>query len=138
MFFTAALFFYVLNSEYNAVIQIAIYGVAVPVVLGLAVMFTKHQELKDQIVKNSNSKHWEILLGCIFISVLVYLVMTSLITNPQGFDIEVLSNNTSMQVMQTFGHGIFVKYVWGFELVSIILTIIVVGLTLFSKKEGGK
>ena len=40
VFFFAGLFFYLLGSEYNAVIQIAIYGVAVPIILGVAVMFT--------------------------------------------------------------------------------------------------
>ena len=34
-----------------------------------------------------------------------------------------------------FGQGLFIKYDWAFELVSLILTIIVGGLTIF-KKEG--
>ena len=43
VFFIAGMFFYVLGSEYNAVIQIAIYGVAVPVIHGLAIMFTEKE-----------------------------------------------------------------------------------------------
>ena len=40
VFFLAGMFFYVLGSEYNAVIQIAIYGVAVPVILALRIVYS--------------------------------------------------------------------------------------------------
>ena len=40
VFFDAALLFYVLGSEYNAIIQAAIYGLAVPVIIGVSIMFT--------------------------------------------------------------------------------------------------
>ena len=46
VFFIAGMFFYILGSEYNAVIQIAIYGVAGPVILGLAIMFTEKENRK--------------------------------------------------------------------------------------------
>ena len=39
VFFLGALFFYILGSEYNAIIQAAIYGLAVPVILGISIMF---------------------------------------------------------------------------------------------------
>ena len=49
VFFITGVLFYILGSEYNAIIQIAIYGVAVPVILGLAIMFTntKPEEKKE-------------------------------------------------------------------------------------------
>ena len=115
VFFFAGFFFYILGSEYNAVIQIAIYGIAVPVVLGLAVMFTNLK--KDDKAKSFGLKYLVIFVSCIFVLALVYLIMTSLVISPIG----------------AFGHGIFVKYVWAFELVSLILTIIVAGLTLFNR-----
>ncbi len=39
VFFAGALFFCILGSEYNAIIQAAIYGLAVPVIIALSVMF---------------------------------------------------------------------------------------------------
>ena len=54
VFFLAGFFFYVLGSEYNAVIQIAIYGIAIPVILGLAVMFTNLKKDESVINKDSN------------------------------------------------------------------------------------
>lgn len=134
VFFFAGLIFYILGSEYNAIIQIAIYGVAVPVILGLAIMFTdlKKEELTKS--KNSNFKYLVILASGIFILTLSYLVMASLLTNPAGFNIQDMIFNTSAQVISAFGKSIFIKYVWAFELVSLILTIIVVGLVLLNKK----
>ena len=40
VFFSASIIFYMLGSEYNAIIQAAIYGFAVPIIIGLSIMFT--------------------------------------------------------------------------------------------------
>ena len=56
VFFLTGLVFYILGSEYNAVIQIAIYGVAVPIILGLAIMFTSHKKEKVEKNKSPNLK----------------------------------------------------------------------------------
>ena len=136
LFFIVGLLFYVLGSEYNAVVQIAIYGVAVPIILGLAIMFTDLKKGSVQEEKNSGIKFFAVLFGGVFVLAVFYLVMTSLIVSPLGFNATEVVGNSSVQVLNAFGHGIFVKYVWAFELVSLILTIIVVGLTLLDKREG--
>ena len=135
VFFITGLFFYILGSEYNAVIQIAIYGIAIPVILGLAVMFTNFKKEEISQSNLSNLKYIMFLTGGIFIISLLYLIMTSLIINPTGFNISENISNTSVQAMSAISHGIFVNYVWAFELVALILTIIVVGLTMLNKKE---
>ena len=118
-----------LGSEYNAVIQIAIYGVAVPVVLGLAIMFTNLKKENNKTkVKQSNTKYVLFLTTGIFILTLVYLIMTSLAINPIGFNTSEFTSLNHTQVINAFSHGIFVKYVWAFELVSIILTLVIIGL----------
>lgn len=136
VFFLAGVVFYLLGSEYNAVIQIAIYGVAVPVILGLAIMFTNLKKDESKSEKNtSNLKYVIFLTSGIFILALIYLIMISLVFNPNGFNISEEINLNYIQVMRAFSHGIFVKYVWAFELVSLILTMIVAGLTLFNTKK---
>lgn len=135
VFFLAGVIFYILGSEYNAIIQIAIYGVAVPIIIGIAVMFTN---LKNDI--NSDNKvspfaYFLLLICGIFIIALIYLIMTSLLVNPLGFNINENIDNTSVKVINSFAQGIFTRYVWAFELLSLILTIVVAGLTLFNKKE---
>lgn len=136
VFFLAGIFFYILGSEYNAVIQIAVYGVAVPIILGLAIMFTnlKKEENKNDS-KSSNLKYLIFLTGGIFVLAIIYLIMISLVFNPSGFNISEEININYQQMIGAFSQGIFIKYVWAFELVSLILTIVVAGLTLFNKKE---
>lgn len=135
VFFFAGFFFYVLGSEYNAVIQIAIYGVAVPVVLGLAVMFTNLKKEVKSEVKPSNLKYTMFLTSGVFVLSLLYLVMTSKIVSSIGFNISEKIENTAVQVLSAFSQGLFVNYIYAFELIALILTIIVVGITLFDKKE---
>jgi len=132
VFFIAGMFFYVLGSEYNAVIQIAIYGVAVPVILGLGIMFTNNKNTKKLSTKNN---FWIYLIGILFILTFTYLIIASFAISPNGFELadKIGKQSSSLWI---FGQGLFIKYIWGFELISIILTIIVAGLTIF-KKEGG-
>ena len=132
VFFITGLLFYILGSEYNAVVQIAIYGVAVPIVLGLAIMFTNLKK-NEKEEKKSNFKYLLILTAGLFILTLVYLIMTSLVIIPVGFNTLEEVGVSVVQSISAFGSGIFVRYVWAFEIVSLILTIIVVGLTMFRR-----
>lgn len=135
VFFFAGFFFYILGSEYNAVIQIAIYGVAVPIVLGLAIMFTNLKKEYKTEAKNSNLKYLMILTSGIFILALLYLVMTSKVVSNFGFNFSDNIKNTSVQVLSAFSQGIFVNYIYAFELIALILTIVVVGITLLNKED---
>lgn len=136
VFFFAGFFFYVLGSEYNAVIQIAIYGIAVPIILGLAIMFTNLSRNKNEKkLKVSDFKYVIFITSGVFVLALIYLILTSLVVNPIGFNIGEVMDNSATQVINTFSQGIFVKYVWSFELVSLILTIVVVGLALIGRME---
>jgi len=134
VFFIAGLFFYVLGSEYNAVIQIAIYGIAVPIVLGLAIMFTDTSS-SSKNKKTDLFKYLTVLFGGIFILAVVYLIMTSNIITPDSFTYAESTNINSRSALFSFGQGLYINYVWAFELVSIILTIVVAGLTIFNTKE---
>lgn len=135
VFFFAGFFFYILGSEYSAVIQIAIYGVAVPIVLGLAIMFTNLKKEYKTEAKNSNLKYLMILTSGIFILALLYLVMTSKVVSNFGFNFSDNIKNTSVQVLSAFSQGIFVNYIYAFELIALILTIVVVGITLLNKED---
>ena len=134
-FFVTGLLFYVLGSEYNAIIHIAIYGVAVPIILGLAIMFTDFNRKTEKKLANNGLKYSIILTAGIFILGLVYLIMTSLVIIPTGFNVVETFDMNSLQVISSIASAIFVKYVWAFELVSVILTIIVVGISLSRKEE---
>ena len=137
VFFLAGMFFYVLGSEYNAIVQILIYGIAVPIILGLSIMFTENKNKPEKsIEKGFNFKYLVYLTGGIFVLAIIYIVMTSNVVVPNGFNITGCICQNPHSILTAFGEGIFLKYIWAFEIVAIILTIIVAGLTLF--KKGGK
>ena len=138
VFFLAGIIFYILGSEYNAIIQIAIYGVAIPIILGMAVMFTDFRNSKKNLSEQTNLKYLVLLISGIFILVFSYLILTSNALNPMDISFDINTKNASIQVINTFSRKIFIDYVWAFELVSIILTIIVAGLTLFNRVEEKK
>ena len=96
VFFFAGYFFYILGSEYNAVIQIAIYGVAVPVVLGLAVMFTNLKNEKKSEELSPNLKYIMFLTGGMFSLIVLHLLLTMNIDNSESI------GNTSVQVLSAF------------------------------------
>ena len=133
VFLLSGVVFYVLGSEYNAVIQLAIYGVAVPVILGLAIMFTNTKNKRSENTE-INMRYLVFLTSGIFILGLIYLILTSLAVIPSGFNISEAVNINSLQAISAIATSIFVKYVWAFELVSVILTIVVVGLTIIKKE----
>lgn len=134
VFFAAALFFYVLGSEYNAIIQAAIYGFAVPIIIALAIMFTSGGKAHGD---SFALKYTTVLAGAIFCLGFVYVIMMSISMIPDTFNVVKESASNSYDVISSFAKGIFVNYVWAFELVSLLLTVIIAGFTLF-KKRGGK
>lgn len=139
VFFMTSILFWLLGSEYNAVIQLAVYGFAIPVVLGLGIMFTNLR--KDRPVKLgfSNSKYGIILVCGIFILALIYMLLISLLSVPEIFSTQIVFDEfiNPHSNFIIFSKGIFNKYVWAFELVSLILTIAAAGLTII-KRVGRK
>ena len=135
VFFSASIFFYILGSEYNAIIQAAIYGIAVPVIIGLSIMFTTGKETSK---KETTLPFLTTIAGLLFIMAFIYIIMISLAMMPDSFHFIELQQFNSYEVISAFGQGIFIRYVWGFELLSILLTIIIAGFTMLDKKHKEK
>lgn len=129
VFFAGALFFYVLGSEYNAIIQAAVYGLAVPVIIGVSIMFICRDRGKED-KKKQTIPYLTLLCACIFVLAFVYLMLISLAISPDTFNIMDNSQINSFETIKAFATGIFVNYVWAFELVSLLLTIVVAGIGL--------
>lgn len=132
VFFCGSVLFFILGSEYNAIIQAAVYGLAVPVIIGLSIMFTiGNQDNK----KDFTLSYVTILCGGIFVLAFVYLIMISLVMLPDTFNLKEIPQINSYDVISSFAKGIFIDYVWAFELLSLLLTIVITGITLFVKRE---
>ena len=133
VFFSASIFFYILGSEYNAIIQAAIYGLAVPVIIGISIMFTtgKGKNRRESVLPMIT-----ILAGALFIMAFIYILMISLAMLPDSFHVMELVPFNSYDVISEFARGIYIDYVWAFELLSLLLTIVIAGFTLFRIKGG--
>ena len=136
VFFFGALFFYVLGSEYNAIIQAAIYGLAVPIIVGISIMFC------SPYYKNPEVKKYKILTpyitflcGGIFLLAFVYLVLMSLVMSPDTFHYLGNLQVNSFDTIWAFAKGIFVNYVWAFELLSLLLLIVIAGFSMLKRRD---
>lgn len=134
VFFATAGIYFILGADYNAVVQIAIYGVAVPILFVFAIMFTSDKVEKFALFSISPRFYFSFLsLGVLFIS-LIYLLATSL--NLSSNSDWIMQKQTMFinkyQMFKALSDGFFDNYVFAFELLSILLLIIVVGLSTFN------
>ncbi len=132
VFFSTSIIFYNLGSEYNAIIQAAIYGFAVPIIIGISIMFTTKKIYNK---KESFISFLTIFFSSLFIMAFVYIIMISNAMIPNTFNVANIQQFSSYDVLLEFAKGIFINYVWAFELLSLLLTVVIAGLTLFNKKE---
>lgn len=138
VFFATAGIFFLLGADYNAVVQIALYGIAVPILFVLAIMFTADKIDKETYLTLQPRIYFAFIsLGVLFLS-LIYLIATSLSLNSNSAWI--LEKQTmyinKYQMFTALSDGLFSNYVFAFELFSILLLIVVVGIsTLNLTKE---
>jgi len=131
VFLTAAGIYFLLGAEYNAVIQIALYVVAVPILFVLAIMFTSDKQDKKIYLTLQPRLFFSFLgLGVLFLS-LIYLIVTSLSLNSNSAWImqkQTMSIN-KYQMFSSLSNLFFGNYVVAFELFSLLLLIVVVGIS---------
>ena len=128
VFFFGALFFYMLGSEYNAIIQAAIYGLAVPIIIGVSIMFAPTSgKVKD---KSFVTSYVTFMSAALFVLAFVYLVLMSLAMIPDTFRVMDVFQVNAFDAIKSFAKGIFINYVWAFELLSLLLTVVIAGIGL--------
>ncbi len=131
VFFTVAGIYFILGADYNAVIQIAIYGIAIPILFVLAIMFTSDKvDKKTYLALKPRFFLAFLALGALFLS-LFYLIATSLSLSSNADWI--LTKQTMFinkyQMFSAISNGFFINYVYAFELFSILLLIVIVGFS---------
>jgi len=138
VFFATAGLYFLLGAEYNAVIQIAIYGIAIPILFVFAIMFTSDKLDKKTYITAQPRLFFAFLgIGGLFLT-LIYLIATSLSLNSNSawiLDKQTMFINKYL-MFKAISDGFFVNYAFGFELFTILLLIVVVGIsTLNLAKE---
>lgn len=134
VFFAAAGIYFLLGAEYNAVVQIAIYGVAVPILFVFAIMFTSDKIDKGAYLSFGLRFYISFLsIGVLFLA-LIYLLATSFSLSSHSewiFQKQTMFIN-KYQMFKALTDGFFSNYVFAFEVLSILLLVIVVGLSTFN------
>lgn len=131
VFFATAGIYFLLGADYNAVIQIAVYGIAIPILFVLAIMFTA-EKLDKKIYLTIKPRFFFSFLsiGILFLS-LFYLLVTSLNLNSNSAWLMLKQTMfiNKYQMFNALSEGFFVNYVFAFELFSILLLVVVVGIS---------
>ena len=138
VFFATAGVYFMLGADYNAVIQIAVYGIAIPILFVLAIMFTSDKlDKKTYLTIKPRFFFAFMSLGALFLS-LIYLIATSLsLSSNSGW---IMQKQTifinKYQMFKALSDGIFTNYALAFELFSVLLLIVIIGIsTLNLTKE---
>lgn len=131
VFFAASGIYFLLGADYNAVVQIAIYGIAIPILFVLAIMFTSDKLDKKTYITFKPRFFFSFLgMGVLFLS-LIYLIATSLSLSSNSAWI--MQKQTMFinkyQMFNAISDGFFVNYVFAFELFSVLLLLVVVGIS---------
>lgn len=131
VFFATAGIYFLLGADYNAVIQIAIYGIAIPILFVLAIMFTSDKLDKKTYITLKPRFFFSFMgIGILFLS-LVYLIATSLSlrSNQAWVTLRQTLVINKYQMFNAISDGFFINFVFAFELFSILLLIVVVGIS---------
>lgn len=134
VFLGVAGLFFLLGADYNAVVQISVYGVAIPILFVIAIMFTNYR--KDKFIYLSSSPRLYVIffaLGLMFMT-LTYLIATSLSLSSNAHWIlqkQTLEINKYM-LFKSLADGLFTNYIVAFEVFSLLLLLIVVGLSMLN------
>ena len=132
VFFLGAIIFYMLGSEYNAIIQASVYGFAVPIIIAISIMFTSLQKEK---MPDRMFPYVLVLFSGLFCLAFAHLVgRTILMSSSEIFNIAENIQSTFYDVISAFAKGIFINYVWAFELVSLLLVIVIAGIAMLGKR----
>lgn len=126
VFWSIAAMYFLLNSEFNAVAQLAIYGVGVGILLIFTLMLTEGEKYKILPVKPS------VIIALIF-AFLIFVCGKFYISDAFGRANLRIVQNVSFE---TFGVEMLVKYFFSFELVSILLLSAIVGIAAIIKMKG--
>lgn len=131
VFFTTAGIYFLLGADYNAVIQIAIYGIAIPILFVLAIMFTSDKlDKKTYLTLQPRIFFTFFSLGILFLS-LIYLLIASLRLDSNS--VWIMQKQTMLinkyQMFKAISDGFFINYVYAFELFSVLLLVVVVGVS---------
>ncbi len=130
-FFALAGFYILLNMQFLAAMQILVYAGAIIVLIVLVIMLLNLAKAKDTIKDFHQLSVGIISVLLLFVEIILYL-NTAGETKPTGIYTNAVINKIGNT--QIIGQFLFTKYVFPFEVASILLLVAVIGAYIFAKK----
>jgi NADH-quinone oxidoreductase subunit J len=122
-----------LNAQFIAALQIIIYSGAIVVLFLFVIMLI---QIKEKIIERKRllgQKIFGILLALVLFGLLLSIFLPSLTIGEMG---EFSANKINlMGNTEALSHELFVKYIYPFEIVSIVLLAAILGAVILTKKE---
>jgi len=134
VFFCTGGIFFALGADYNAVVQIAVYGVAVPIIFLFAIMFTSQKENKTVYLSYAPRFFISFISVSLLFMILWYsfnlaINMNKLAGNFLSFN---PSNFGSFNSVVAVANGIYINYNLAFIVFAFIVAIAVTGFSVFN------
>ena len=119
--------FYLLGNEYNSIVQFMIYCTVVPILLSFAVMFTDYHKDKHLYITQKPRLYGSFFAIGLCVSLILFIL------NLTGTDISYFDMPTqaidNTQNLISITKDIFLKYMYAFELLALIVLIIAAGVS---------
>ena len=127
-FLSIAGLYILLEAEFVAIVQVMIYAGAISILMIFGIMMTKHQnEEKDEEI--TPIRGW-VTFGAV-VGLLALLYMSIRNTSLNSASIPITQENN----VKSIGELMFQQYAIPFEIVSILLTVALIGAIAIAKRE---
>ena len=131
-FFTLAVFYVMLDAQFLATVQIVVYAGAIMVLFLFAIMLFGVDREDDLIDHLKGQRVAAVLGGLALAALTVYTVRTALAqTTFKG-----LKDANKGGNVEAIGRVLFLKYLWPFEVTSLLLIIAAIGAIVIGRKLG--
>lgn len=131
LFFCTGGIFFSLGADYNAVVQIIVYGVAIPILLLFSIMFTSSYEGRKVNLALSPRFFVGFLSASLLFLMLWYAVQFSLgISDKLGwfFNSDMPKANSD-EMFMAISNGLYTNYSLPFMLIGLLVLFVVVGIS---------
>lgn len=126
-FISIAGLYILLHAEFLAFVQVLIYAGAISILMIFGIMMTKHNEETEE-----PKRPWQNILTAVGVLGFFGIIMYAIQQTPLNV---VKQDFTERDTVKEIGLDIFQKHVIPFELISLLLTVALIGAIIIAKRE---
>ena len=130
-FFISSAIFFLLNADYNAVVQISVYCIAIPIIFAFSIMFTSKNEEKA-VGMTFSPRFWVSIFSGILLALVIFYLTAIALKVSDSSNFLLIKSQVDINKYQMFSQiakGFYIDYLFAFEFLALLLVIVVVGLS---------